>query len=109
MVQNPDDVDAVVVLEESAENRRGFYIRAGDQLTVPNVAAGTYRVRIALGHDWSTDHFTSDASFQEVEQPISFVERDIGDELEHTQLTLTVEAETREGIRLSAPFRVAGN
>ena len=109
IVQNAGELDAVVVLDDSGDNSRGVYVRAGDQLTVPNVAAGTYRVRIATGRTWTDDRFISAASYQELERAITFAEREVDNAVEYTKLTVSFQASANDetGTKPSEPFPVA--
>ena len=106
IVQNAGELDAVVMLEDSDDNSRGVYVRAGDQLTVPNVAAGTYRVRISTGRTWTDDRFISAASYQELERPITFAEREVDNAVEYTKLTVSFQAsaDAAAGTKPSEPF-----
>jgi len=55
MVHNGHDVDAVVRLVDAQYQRmiyRSVYIRAGDRVTLYNIAVGRYRLQFALGDAW---------------------------------------------------------
>ena len=108
IVHNDSRRDAVIILAEGTSYSRAMYVRAGDRVTVPNIATGTYRVLIMVGRNWRNDHFTSDVSYQAMEQPVEFLERDIGDITEYTQLTIAFERSGKRapGVRETAPFRL---
>lgn len=108
VVMNAGRLDAVVVLSQDERYARGVYVRAGEQVTVADVGAGTYRVLIASGRGWAGDRFTSEASYQQIDEPITFVERDQGDTVEYTRLTVSFQSVVvgGYGTRRIAPFRL---
>ncbi|MGH9256050.1 MAG: J domain-containing protein [Vicinamibacterales bacterium] len=109
VLHNAGDVDGVVVLADDRAQARAVYVRAGEQVTILNLAAGTYRVLLMQGRDWMTDRFTQAASYHELERPIEFTEREVGSSLESTRLTISLQspASGLTGIRPTAPFRLA--
>ena len=109
VVGNGSRRDAVIALAAETGHERAVYVRAGEQITVANVAAGTYRVQMMVGRDWATDHFTRDVAYQELEQPIQFAEKSDGNSTEYTKLTVQLQQTIAgmRGIRATRPFRLA--
>ena len=52
--------------------------------------------------------FTEAATYQQLDQPIEFAERDVGSSTEYTQLTVSIEPLTPGllGVRATAPFQL---
>jgi hypothetical protein len=109
VVTNESGRDAVVALATDAGHERAVYVRAGEQVTLVNVAAGTYRVQIMVGRDWGGDRFTREVDYQELEQPVQFVENADRNTTEYTKLTVSLQPTVAgmSGIRSTAPFRIA--
>jgi hypothetical protein len=108
ILQNVGDLDTVVVLADDTRYARAVYVRSGERVTIPNVAAGTFEVLMMLGRNWNADRFTESATFQQIDQPIEFVERNAGSSTEYTQLTVSIEPWTPGllGVRATAPFQL---
>ncbi len=109
VVYNRAQRDAVVALAAANAYERAVYVRAGEQVSIANVAAGTYRVLMTVGRDWTADRFARNASYQELVEPARFVERTDNRGTEYTRLTVSVRSPVRNqrGIRTTTPFRVA--
>jgi len=108
ILQNVGNLDTVVVLADDTSYARAVYVRSGERVTIPNVAAGTFEVLMMLGRNWNADRFTEAATFQQIDQPIEFVERNAGSSTEYTQLTVSIEPWTPGllGVRATAPFQL---
>ena len=108
VVSNGSRRDAVIALGTTTGFERAVYVRAGEQITVANVASGTYRVQMMLGRGWTGNRFTRDLAYQELEQPVQFVERTQENTTEYTKLTVSLQAAVAgmRGIRQTRPFRV---
>ena len=108
ILQNVGDLDTVVVLADDTSYARAVYVRSGERVTIPNVATGTFEVLMMLGRNWNADRFTEAATFQRIDQPIEFVERNAGSSTEYTQLTVSIEPWTPGllGVRATAPFQL---
>ena len=72
IVLNTDRRDAVLVFVAAGMQKRAVYIRAGERLQMLDVEPGTYRIWIASGGAWSHDHFATDQTFQELDEPLTF-------------------------------------
>jgi len=109
VVNNASRRDAVVALTASRGYERAVYVRAGEQVTLANVASGTYLVQMMVGNDWAADRFTRDVAYQELEQPVEFVETSDGNTTEYTKLTVSLQpiVANMRGIRPTQPFRIA--
>jgi hypothetical protein len=108
VIENVGGLDAVVVLAEETTYSRAVYVRSGDRVTVPNVAAKTYEILMMLGLGWDASRFTQSAEYQQLDQPIEFAERDVGTSTEYTRLTLSIESASNgaAGLRQIAPFHL---
>jgi DnaJ domain len=108
VVTNTSGRDAVVALATEAGHERAVYVRAGEQVTLVNVATGTYRVQIMVGRDWDGDRFHGDVGYEELEQPVQFVEHTDRDTTEYTKLTVSLQPVVAgaSGIHPTAPFRI---
>jgi hypothetical protein len=108
VIYNGSRRDAVVALAAQGGHERAVYVRAGEEVTLANVATGSYRVQMMVGRDWSSDRFGRDAAYQELDQPVQFVERGDGNTVEYTKLTvaLQVDEASPRGIRQTRPFRI---
>ena len=108
ILQNVGDLDTVVVLADDTTYARAVYVRSGERVTIPNVAAGTFEVLMMLGRNWNADRFTEAATFQQLDRPIEFAERDVDSSTEYTQLTVSIEPWTPGllGVRATAPFQL---
>jgi hypothetical protein len=106
VVYNQSQHDGVVSLVTPAGSERAVYVRAGEQATLANVATGRYQVRMALGREWVENRFSRDASYQELEEPVDFVEAAADSEVEFTRLTLSLQPVVAgmQGVRPTAPF-----
>ena len=108
ILQNIGDLDTVVVLANQTTYSRAVYVRTGERVTIPNVAAGTFEVLMMLGRNWNAGRFTETARYQQLDQPIEFAERDVDSSTEYTQLTVSIEPLTPGllGVRETAPFQL---
>jgi len=108
ILQNIGDLDTVVVLADQRTYSRAVYVRSGERVTIPNVAAGTFEVLMMLGRSWSAGRFTQTATYQQLDQPIEFAEREVDSSTEYTQLTVSIEPMTPGllGVRETAPFQL---
>jgi hypothetical protein len=108
ILENVGDVDGVVVLADERTYVRAIYVRSGDRVTVPNVATGVYEILMMLGLDWNATRFTRTPTYQRLEQPIEFTERDVDAATEYTQLTLSVVPVDAgvAGVRQVLPFQI---
>lgn len=108
VVSNASGRDAVVALGTSVTQERAVYVRAGEQITLANVATGTYGVLMTVGRDWTTDGFLHDAAFMQLDQPVEFAEHGDGGGTEYTRLTVSLQPVVADmrGIRAAAPFRI---
>jgi hypothetical protein len=108
VVSNGSQRDAVIALDTGNGYDRAVYVRAGEQITVANIAAGTYRVRMMLGQNWVDGRFTRNLAYQELDQPVAFAEKDDGGVTEYTRLTVSLQpvAVGVRGIRPVRPFRI---
>ena len=66
--------DAAVLLD-GPSGARGFFLRPGEQVTLLDVAPGTYGVRMMFGATWMGRGFAQGASFFQREEPVSVVSR----------------------------------
>jgi len=109
VVDNASGRDAVVALTAQRGNERAVYVRAGEQVTLANVATGTYQVQMMMGHDWAADRFTRDVAYQELDQPVRFVENNDGNAAEYTRLTVSLQpiVAGMRGIHRAPPFRIS--
>jgi hypothetical protein len=110
IVHNDGADDVVVVLAQGSDQARAIYVRAGERLTVPNIAPGRYRALMMRGRDWSTDHFTTDVSYDALPEPIEFQQQDRGNETEYTRLTISVgdgPGRNATGLLSTPPFRLS--
>jgi hypothetical protein len=101
--------DAVIALGTQNGYERAVYVRAGEQITLANIAAGIYRVQMMVGQNWAGSRFTRNIAYQELDQPVALVEKSDGSITEFTRLTLSlqpVESGTR-GLRQAQPFRIS--
>jgi hypothetical protein len=108
VVYNESRRDAVVALSTPTGHERAVYVRTGEQITLANIATGTYRVQMMLGQDWSSDRFTREAAYQELEQPVQFVENSDGNTTEYTKLTVSLQplVAGMRGVRPARPFHI---
>lgn len=73
VVMNADGRDAVLVFVDSGVPTRALYIRAGERLQMLDVAPGASGIWVAAGRGWIRDHFATDRMFQEIAEPLTFV------------------------------------
>jgi hypothetical protein len=106
VIYNRERRDAVVALTRARVFERAVYIRAGEEVELANVAAGTYRVVMTLGRDWATDRFDRNSSYRELSKPARFVERVNEQGTEYTRLTVALRTPVKSmrGIRAAQPF-----
>jgi len=107
VVSNASWRDAVIALETPAGYERAVYVRSGEEVTLANVATGTYRVQMMVGQNWISGRFTRDIAYQELDQPVEFAERSDGRATEYTKLTVSLQpVATGGGMRPARPFRI---
>ncbi|NOT25509.1 MAG: hypothetical protein HOP16_05340 [Acidobacteria bacterium] len=108
ILQNVGDLDSVVILADETTYTRAVYVRSGERVTIPNVAAGTYEVLMMLGSNWNTGRFTGMPLYQSLDRPVEFTERDTGTSTEYTQLTVSIEpvGAGLVGMRATEPFQL---
>lgn len=108
VVINASRRDAVVALTAESGHERAVYVRANEQVTLANVATGTYRVQMMVGREWAADHFTREVGYQELEQLVQFAEKTDGNTTEYTKLTVALQpiVAGMRGIRAAQPFRI---
>ena len=108
VLNNASERDAVVALTTTSGRERAVYVRAGEQVTILNVATGTYRVQMMVGRDWASDRFTREVGYQELEEPVQFLETTDGNTTEFTKLTVSLQpiVAGMHGIRTARPFRI---
>ena len=108
ILQNVGNLDSVVVLADETTYSRAVYVRSGERVTIPDVAAGTFEVLIMLGRNWNTNRFAEAALYQTLDQPIEFAEREVDATTEYTRLTVSVEPWTPGlvGVRATSPFQL---
>jgi len=108
VIYNRERRDAVVALTKARVFERAVYIRAGEEVELGNVAAGTYRVVMMLGRDWATDRFDRNSSYRELAKPARFSERPDERGTEYTRLTVALRTPVKSmrGIRAARPFHL---
>jgi hypothetical protein len=108
VIYNRERRDAVVALTKARVFERAVYIRAGEEVELTNVAAGTYRVVMMLGRDWATDRFDRNSSFRELAKPARFSERLDEGGTEYTRLTVALRTPVKSmrSVRAARPFRL---
>jgi hypothetical protein len=88
VLQNAGQLDAVALLVSDDQLGRAFYVRGGEQVTVLDIAPGTYRIRLMTGRQWRIDRFTADQGYEEVIQPTTFAQVRSREGTERTRVTL---------------------
>jgi hypothetical protein len=108
VIYNRERRDAVVALTRARVFERAVYIRAGEEVELANVAAGTYRVVMMLGRDWATDRFDRNSSYRELNKPARFTERIDEEGTEYTRLTVALRTPVKSmrSVRAARPFRL---
>lgn len=108
ILQNVGNLDSVVILADDTTYTRAVYVRSGERVTIPNVAAGTYEVLMMLGQGWRAGRFTGTPLYQTLDRVVEFTERDVGSSTEYTQLTVSIEpiAAGLVGMRATEPFQL---
>ena len=106
LIYNRERRDAVVALTKARVFERAVYIRAGEEVELANIAAGTYRVVMTLGRDWATDRFDRNSSYRELAKPARFIERVDEHGTEYTRLTVALRTPVKSmrGVRAARPF-----
>jgi hypothetical protein len=64
--------DAAVLLDGSS-GARGFFLRRGEQVTLLDVAPGTYGLRVMFGATWTGRAFAQGAAFFQWEEPVKII------------------------------------
>jgi hypothetical protein len=108
ILQNVGDLDSVIVLADETTYTRAVYVRAGERVTIPNVAAGTYEVLMMLGSNWNGGRFTGMPLYQTLDRAVEFTERETATGPEYTQLTVSIEPITAGlvGMQATEPFQL---
>jgi hypothetical protein len=108
VIYNRERRDAVVALTRARVFERAVYIRAGEDVELANVAAGTYRVVMMLGRDWAADRFDRNSSYRELNKPARFTERIDQQGTEYTRLTVALRTPVKSmrSVRAARPFRL---
>ena len=108
ILQNVGDLDSVVVLADETTYTRAVYVRAGERVTIPNVAAGTYEVLMMLGSNWNGGRFTGRPLYQSLDRAVEFMERETATGPEYTQLTVSIEPISAGlvGMQATEPFQL---
>jgi len=91
--------DAAVLLD-GPSGARGFFLRRGAQVTLLDVAPGTYGVRVMFGAMWTGRAFAQEATFFQREEPVSVVSRSESAEARPPLIVL----DGRSGVRPTAAF-----
>jgi hypothetical protein len=105
VLQNAGLRDTVVGLWSAARFERAFYVRGGEQLTVLDIAPGTYGIRLMTGRQWTIDRFAADVSYEEVIDPATFAEVTTGQSTDRTRVTLAFHTTgDSANVRPTAPF-----
>ena len=91
--------DAAVLLN-GLSGARGFFLRRGEQVTLLDVAPGTYGVRVMFGATWTGGAFAQGATFFQREEPVSVVSRSESAEARTPVIVL----DGRSGMRPAAAF-----
>ena len=93
------NLDGVVELTHDAGHTRRFYLRRGEKITLLDLQPGTYRLRVALGTNWTGQWFGRTAATLERDQPTGVAQHSAGASFE----TLTL-SRGDAGMRPAAPF-----
>ena len=64
--------DAAVLLD-GPSGARGFFLRRGEQVTLLDVAPGTYGLRVMFGATWTGRAFAQGAAFFQREEPVKVI------------------------------------
>lgn len=68
-ITNGATSDALVLLTADGGHHRALYIRRGERITLLDLVPADYRVRAALGHQWTGDAFAVVTTWIERRQP----------------------------------------
>jgi len=97
--QNTTIWDAAVLLD-GPSGTRGFFLRRGEQVTLLDVAPGTYGLRVMFGATWTGRAFAQGAMFFQREEPVSVADRSQSGEARAPLIVL----DGRSGVRPTASF-----
>jgi hypothetical protein len=100
IVLNADGRDAVLVFVDAGVQTRAVYIRAGERLQMLDIAPGAHGIRVAAGRGWTGDHFATDPMFQEIVEPMTFV----NDASPPLTVTIAEPGDTRTQLHARSPF-----
>lgn len=100
-IQNQVAADAVVELRSDPDSRRVIYVRGGEKITMLDLMAGAYRVRLLLGRGWTGKGFSEAPAFRERRHPIQVELAQRG--MAGASLTI---ARTSDELESVAPFRL---
>jgi hypothetical protein len=108
VLKNAGLLDGAAILAVGDTHTRAVYVRAGEQVTVLNIAPGTYRVLLMLGREWRREGFTEDATYQQLDAPIELEARDLNKAASRTPVTVSLHPEVagRAGVRNIDAFRL---
>jgi hypothetical protein len=70
--RNASTLDAVVILAGAA-GTRGFFLRRGEQVTLLDIAPGSYDLRVMFGAAWTGRTFTQGGGFFQREEQVQIV------------------------------------
>lgn len=99
LAQNTTIWDAAVLLD-GPSGTRGFFLRRGEQVTLLDVAPGTYGLRVMFGATWTGRAFAQGATFFQREEPVSVADRSQSAEARAPLIVL----DGRSGVRPTASF-----
>ena len=91
--------DAAVLLD-GPSGTRAFFVRRGEQVTLLDVAPGTYGIRVMFGATWTGRVFAQGATFFQREEPVR-----IAGPAEAAGARAPLIVLERAGMRLVEPFR----
>lgn len=100
-IQNQVAADAVVELRSDPDRRRVVYVRGGEKITMLDLMAGGYRVRLLLGRGWTGKGFSEAQAFRERRHPIQVEPAQRG--MPGASLTI---ARTSDELESVTPFRL---
>lgn len=99
-IQNQLAADAVVELRSDPDWRRLVYVRGGEKITMLDLMAGEYRVRVLQGRGWTGEGFSEAAAFRERRHPMKVEAAPFG-----LPTALMQVARTSDELEAVPPFR----
>ena len=97
-IENGTDLDGAVVLcagepTRSAcapkDQRRGVYVRSGENTVLPSVTTGSYSIQVMFGQRWSGIGFL-DARYTEFDKGFTFEDVSQADGIQYDEVTITL-------------------